>query len=145
MENVFICLLFGHLFGDYFFQNDWMAQNKKKKTFDGIIACITHCSVYTFIVAAFLMAFGVIISPLQIVLIFLSHYILDRYNLIDTWCDINGIITWKSEIKEKSDNIDFERNASIKDSINISFGTFVNIVQDNTLHLLLMWLILILL
>jgi hypothetical protein len=91
------------------------------------------------------MTFGVIISPLQIVLIFLSHYILDRYNLIDTWCDINGIITWKSEIKDKNDNIDFERNASIKDSINISFGTFVNIVQDNTLHLLLMWLILILL
>jgi hypothetical protein len=117
-----------------------MAQNKKKKTFDGLIACITHCSVYTFIVAAFLMAFGVIITPLQMVLIFLSHYILDRYDLIDVWCDTNGIRTWKSEIENKNDIIDFEKSASIKDCINVSFGTFVNIVQDNTLHLFLMWL-----
>jgi len=145
MNNVFIYLLFGHLFGDYFFQNDWMAQNKKKKTFDGFISCMTHCFVYTIIVVAFLMTFGVIISPLQTILLFLSHYILDRYNIIDTWCDMNDIRTWKSEIEDQYNIIDFERSVLIKDSINISFGTFVNIVQDNTLHLLLMWLILILL
>jgi hypothetical protein len=119
-----------------------MAQNKKKETFEGLTACITHCSVYTFIVVSFLMGCGIVTTPLQMTLIFLSHYVLDRYDIIDRWCDMNDIRTWKSEIKDHNDVIDFEKSASVKDSINVSFGTFVNIVQDNTLHLFLMWLIL---
>jgi hypothetical protein len=121
-----------------------MAINKKKKNIEGLLACHTHCFVYTIFVIATLMAGGIILTPVQTVLIYLSHYILDRYNVIDTWCNMNGIRSWKSEIENQDGSIDIHRNSKIIDSINISFGTFVNIVQDNTLHLFLMWLILIL-
>jgi len=141
MNNLFVYLLFGHLFGDYFFQNNWMAQSKKKKGFEGTLACFIHCFMYTVIIIGFLSVIPYSLSASQVILIFLSHWILDRYDFIQHWCEINGIRSWKSEIEGK----DMNDPATVRDSVNISFGAFVNTVQDNTLHLFLMWLILILL
>jgi hypothetical protein len=140
MENVFIMLLFGHLIGDYFVQNNWMAQNKKAPTLKGAAACILHCSLYTSMVYMFLVTIHIYLNLIAISLIFLSHYILDRYNLLDYWCRFYGIRTWKSEITINN-TIQFKRLANLQDTINISFGTFVSIVQDNALHLIMMWYI----
>jgi hypothetical protein len=36
-----------HAVGDYLIQNDWMAQNKKKLTWLGELACQIHCITYS--------------------------------------------------------------------------------------------------
>ena len=135
--NIFPLILFGHGFGDYFFQNNWMAQNKKKNTFVGYYACVLHCFVYTICVVLSALLGGYSLSLYQIPLIFLSHFIPDKYNLISRWSSFYGIRTWDSEIKFSP----LDSPATIKDSINISFGAFVSIVQDNLVHLFLMYLI----
>lgn len=73
--------LISHLFGDFVFQNDWMAEHKGKYTAKGWIACIIHCLVYTIFFYGQSTAF-------QLFLIFLSHLIIDKFRLAFTWCEV---------------------------------------------------------
>lgn len=69
--------IIGHLVGDYLLQNDWMALNKKKRSFP----CIVHCVLWTAAVCAFSGWYSVpIISAL-----FLTHFIQDRTNIVLFW------------------------------------------------------------
>jgi len=135
--NIFSAIVLGHLFGDYIFQNNWMAQNKKKDTIVGYIACMVHCTIYTMCVSLMLYLFGYSFAIHKISLLFLSHFIPDKFDILTWWSQFYGIRTWSSEIEHKK----YTDHATIKDSINISFGSFVSIVQDNTIHLFLMCLI----
>jgi len=65
-----------HLIGDYILQNDWMAQNKKKGSWIGSIACQAHCIIYT--IPFFLSTQDL----LQIFLIYFTHYLIDRTNIV---------------------------------------------------------------
>lgn len=71
----------GHLIGDYLLQNDWMANNKKKKSWP----CFVHCLLYTFAVYCCTLwpawAMGVV---------FVTHYLIDRTNFINWWMDNKG-------------------------------------------------------
>lgn len=40
-----VLAIIGHLVGDYLFQTDWMAQNKKAPGESGADACIVHCFI----------------------------------------------------------------------------------------------------
>lgn len=97
-------LLLGHLFGDYIFQNDWMAKNKSKllpgtarpdteeagrpwdeATWQGLIglnACSAHCLLYTACVYGF--SYGWM-PWWGLVLCFVCHFLLDRYRLAFWW------------------------------------------------------------
>jgi hypothetical protein len=55
-----------HALGDYITQNDWVALNKKKLSLKGELACQIHCITYWQAVLA----------------IYISHYIIDRTNVI---------------------------------------------------------------
>lgn len=66
--------LVAHLVGDYLLQNDWMAQNKKARSWP----CFVHVAIYTLIVAIFT---G---WPLAILgVVFVTHFIQDRTRLVN--------------------------------------------------------------
>jgi len=128
---MFIYLLFGHVIGDYFLQNSWMAFFKKK----AFLPCFVHCSIYTTVVCTALAIYGLKVSLIFFVCIFYSHWILDRYEVISWWAEKMGIRSWNSFQGELSDS------AQIHQVITIAFGAIVYVVMDNSLHLLLMLLI----
>lgn len=64
-----------HLIGDYIIQNDWMALNKKKRSLKGELACQIHCITYS-------LPFLFIGSWQAVLAIYISHYIIDRTNLV---------------------------------------------------------------
>ena len=132
MKSLF--LLLGHLFGDYVFQTKWMAFNKKEESLEGTLACFVHCCVYTLFVCTFMsVVTNVYIST--VILVFLSHWIIDKYKVVEWWCDQFKIRTWYSEV-------DFDSlPPSKEEAVHIAFGSLVYVVIDNTFHILLLLLI----
>lgn len=73
--------LVGHLIGDYLLQNDWMAQNKKQRTFP----CFVHCSAYTAAIAL------LTLWPWwALAIVFVAHFIQDRTQVIRWWMNTIG-------------------------------------------------------
>lgn len=66
-----------HLFGDYVFQNQWMADNKVKRWFPAIV----HATVYT---AMFL---TVTQSIVALAIIGSTHAVIDRFRLARYWVE----------------------------------------------------------
>ncbi len=78
--ELFSSLLVGHLVGDFLLQTTWMAENKDEEW----VPLIIHCFLYTAAVALFaLLAGGLSILP--IVVIFISHIIIDKAKIVDLW------------------------------------------------------------
>ncbi len=139
---IFWFMLLGHLSGDFIFQNDLMALNKKKNTAKGYWCCLLHCLVYTLCVSVFT---GLVL-PLKFVtsmrfiyfinIVMWPHFFIDKYNIVSYWCKLYGkSLPWdKTKTKDKG-----------WDKVSISFMSLVYIVIDNTLHLILMTLGLLLL
>ena len=69
-----------HLIGDYIFQNDWMAINKKKSNMVCLIHIITYMIPFAFTE----------ITPLQFILIGAQHYIQDRTTFVSWFCRVTG-------------------------------------------------------
>ncbi|MDO8507575.1 MAG: DUF3307 domain-containing protein [bacterium] len=127
MEDIYIRLILGHLFGDYMFQTKKMALAKGEKGLNGALICAFHSAVYTITVMTFLWKFNILIFAL----VFLSHYPIDRWSLASKWLDMikgrNFVTAYTS--KEKYREID------------LSFSCIVYTVVDNTMHFFLLWLI----
>ncbi len=64
-----------HLIGDFILQNEWMAVNKKNRSF----ACMVHTLVY---LVPFLLSY---LQWWQILLIGIQHFIQDRTEFIFWW------------------------------------------------------------
>lgn len=80
--SAFDILLLGHLVGDFLFQTQWMALNKQKRW----LPLGVHCIVYTAIVAVF--SYSFLDEPLSVwglLLIFISHVILDQGRFVGFW------------------------------------------------------------
>lgn len=127
-------IVLGHLAGDYLFQSKQMALRKSEKGWHGIMWCTLHCLIYTVCICLFLWAatsFAVAFNPLLMALIFLSHYPIDRWSWGSKWLKmIRGRDFIKAfNSKEKYREID------------LSFSCLVYAAVDNTLHLILLWLI----
>jgi hypothetical protein len=141
--GMFEKLLLGHLLGDYLLQNEWMALNKSKTTFEGWMAAIVHCFLYTFAVCLFMWNFDWI----WIVVVFSSHFPIDKFSLAEKymhylkgkgmkdyvqkdWTDIvNGI---KSKVPI--------RDINRYDILEGGFTSIVYTLTDNSIHLILMYL-----
>lgn len=82
-KNKYMIQLLFHLIGDYLLQNDWMAQNKKKKGRLGFLACTVHCSLYS-IPFLTIGTFG------QVSLIFITHFLIDRWYFVKFFMNIMG-------------------------------------------------------
>lgn len=73
--------IIGHLVGDYLFQVDWMAQNKKKHW----LPCLTHCVVWTF----WVWVFSGVGWPVALFL-FACHYLQDGSHAVSWWMKFIG-------------------------------------------------------
>ena len=136
-------LLIGHFLGDFVFQNNWMALNKK----DNLWPCIVHCYLYSMLVCLMLYIGGYKIGPGIFSLIYLSHHILDGTYLVDKWMKFYGIRSWDSSLPRAEDiygrksYIIWTEHPITKDVVTTSFGALIYVTIDNTLHLLMMMLI----
>lgn len=74
--------LIQHLFGDFCFQADWMAEHKGKFTLQGWIACLVHCLIYA---GCFII---ITQDPVKLLLIFATHFIIDKFRLAYYWCEL---------------------------------------------------------
>ena len=101
-----------HLIGDYLLQNDWMAQNKKKKWSNGFAACLIHCVLY-------IIPFAFICSIIQCFALFLTHFFIDRFYFV----------RW------------FMNHAGQKEFSKPPFAPWSIIVVDNTFHLVTNYII----
>lgn len=76
MDTLLLAII-GHLVGDYLAQNDWMALNKKLRTWP----CFVHCCLWSLAVVAFAGWWTWWVWPLLVVL----HFIQDRSGIILWW------------------------------------------------------------
>jgi len=126
MEGVFAKLVFGHLAGDYLLQSRSMAFNKGLPSLRGLLWCTWHCLVYTAVMCLFLWT----VNPGIMALVFVSHWVIDRWSLAQKWLNLIGgrnfVQAWQSQQQYRE--------------IDIAFSILVYAVVDNTLHLLIIWL-----
>jgi len=133
-------LFLGHLAGDYLLQNQWMALNKSKNTLNGWMAALIHCVLYTLAVCLFMWNF----DPIWIIVVFLTHFLIDKFSLTDKYLHYIKGRSLKNYVK-KDDKEIIENNRTWKTLINRydvlegSFATVVYTITDNTMHLILMW------
>lgn len=120
-------IILGHLVADYLLQPKKMAIAKSGKGIKGFAWCAVHCLIYTAIICLFALTF----NPIIIVLIFLSHFPIDRWSLASKWLKI---------IKGR-DFIETYNSKPEYYEIDLSFSIMVYTIVDNTLHLLLLWTI----
>lgn len=80
--------IYAHLIGDYLIQNDWMAQNKKKKSLNCFVHIITYLIPFLFCKLKFI----------QLFLIGLEHYITDRTNWIQWFMFKKGSKKFATEV-----------------------------------------------
>jgi hypothetical protein len=123
-------LILGHLVGDYIFQFHQQAAHKKDAGWRGWTYCMEHCILYTIIVCLFIGRWDWI----AVAGIGLSHYIVDRYK----W------LGWLHAHVYKRPPMVHKAGEPVDDQLayNTSLSVFVYIMMDNTIHLVLMYLIL---
>lgn len=133
MSDIFIKVILGHLVGDYLLQTRKMAINKTNAGSTGLMWSLIHCAVYTASVCLLVFDF----SPLFVVAVFMTHWPIDRYHLGEKWLQMIGgrdlYSLYYSEFKYSE-----VTPATI---IDLGFACVVYTVVDNTLHLLLLWLV----
>ena len=154
MTDLFINLLFGHFIGDFFLQPKNMAV---KKGASNLVAFL-HVLIYTIAVLSFTVPFcfhdfNLKSYYLWVFIIFVPHYLIDRYSLADKWLNlINGRsledFYWHGHKNipsafdlEKAINFKEEDRAT-KSNYHILRGGFtcvVYVVVDNVTHLICLW------
>ena len=105
-----------HLFGDFIVQNDFMALNKKKDSALGYFTCTLHCVLYA-------LPFFIITSWVGVLLIFSTHFILDKFNLV----------TWFLAIRNNAGGLG---NYGYKYERPLLISVWLNIFTDNSFHLI---------
>ena len=105
-----------HLIGDYLIQNDWMALEKKKRSWEGEIACQIHCITYS-------LPFLYIGSWNALLVIYATHYIIDRFKLIEWYLAVRNCI-----FHVKNFGYGIERPVIIT--------VWLYIIVDNTFHVI---------
>lgn len=105
-----------HLFGDFIVQNDYVALNKKKNTLKGWIYCTWHCITYA-------LPFIFLTNWYGVLLIALTHFIIDKTNIV-VW-----FIAKKNFVTDKS-------NFGYLPERPFAITIWLMIFADNTIHLI---------
>jgi hypothetical protein len=108
-----------HLFGDFITQNNWMAENKSKMTLNGYVACFTHCALYS-------IPFAFIASPAALMVIFGTHFFIDKFRLARHVCRIK--------------NWTFNTETGYSEHTPAWLSTLLVMVVDNTMHITINYL-----
>lgn len=104
-----------HLIGDYITQNEWMANTKTKNTLAGALACYIHAMTYS-------LPFLFIGSYTAVVVIFITHYFIDRERLAIYLIKLKNW-NWKS------------KNYGFNDDTPVWLSTWLLIIIDNIMHI----------
>ena len=133
-------MVLGHLVGDYLLQNQWMALNKSKNTLIGWFAAIIHCFIYMASVCLIMEKYDF----LWIVIVFNSHFWIDKFALADKYKKIIGSSTMKNFV-HRYDNmfmyIPYSKpDITRKDIIEGAFAAITYTITDNTLHIIIMYI-----
>jgi hypothetical protein len=134
-ESFYVNLLLGHLVGDSLLQNNWMALNKSKSSWP----CFVHCQLYTLSVVLF----TGIWSFWWWHLIFMSHYFIDRYSLVDKWLRFIGGCSPSKFLENNTTTLGLVEYTAAADhyiALRAGFTALVYAVADNTVHIILMLL-----
>lgn len=133
MNDFFPALILGHLIGDYLLQNNWMAMNKSGSTFK----CAVHCSLYT--LAVLVTTYPYLRGWQWAVIVFLSHFPVDRWSLADKWLDLIHGRSLSGFMVNGKKNIPAEYDQENYHALRGSFTGLVYTAADNTMHLCLMY------
>ena len=125
METLFIKALLGHLIGDYLLQSKNMALQKSEPTWHGFKMCTIHVLLYTIAVCAMMQT----TDPIIWLLVFIPHWIVDRWSLASYWLKLIRGRTFESAYNSNDKFREFD----------IAFTCIVYTVTDNTIHLLCLW------
>jgi hypothetical protein len=146
MNNLFISLLFAHIIGDYFLQNTYLAMNKSASSFK----CAIHCTLYTLSICCF-----TTFHWPWILFVFGSHFVVDRFNLADSYLKLINSRSLKNFYHFGHKNIPLstvnekygkpvQRLTIAEENLNYrilrgGFTSIVYVVVDNTIHFLSMY------
>ena len=104
-----------HAIGDYWIQTDKQALNKKKKGWHGAFQCWLHCVTYS-------LPFLLIGSIPAVLVIFLTHY----------WIDRTQIIAWAIAYKNGVKTI---KNFGFGEERPFAITIWLYIICDNIVHI----------
>lgn len=122
-------LLLGHLVGDYLLQNDWMALNKKKR----LPVAAIHCAIWTASVVTFVPE---LLGVIPTAAVFASHLLLDATDVVNRWLRlIRGRSYERAAAYVEQDHPELYKR------FYVAYTALVQAVADNTLHMLLLYLI----
>ena len=127
MADLFILAIFGHLLGDYFFQNKTMALKKSDKGKIGIQWCTGHCLLYTVLVCLLTWQ---IFSPWFALSVFIPHWLIDRFSLANLWLKLIRGRTFESAYGGGLGYRDFD----------VAFTAIVYTIVDNSMHFFCLWI-----
>lgn len=130
MADLFILALLGHLVGDFVLQTKVMALDKSERSLWGCWQCFLHVIVYTISVCVFMQS----MNPLVWFLVFVPHFLIDKFSLASVWLKMIGGRTFESA--------SYDHNPSDKyREFDVAFTSIVYAVVDNTFHLLSLFLL----
>lgn len=104
----------GHVIGDFLCQTGTMADNKYKPGAYGLMWCAVHVFVYTYVVLVCVGSYDICFG----VLVYLPHWLIDRYSLAYRWMGIIG----RAQLLNS------------KEPIKAAFGAIIYVVIDQALH-----------
>ncbi len=122
---LFILALFGHLFGDYFFQPKAWALQKSNRGWKAVALCSVHVLVYTLCVMALWKTAGWQVF----VAVFVPHWVIDRWSLANKWLKLIRGRTFEDAFHSHDQYREFD----------IAFTSIVYTIVDNGAHLLSLW------
>lgn len=115
-------IILAHLVGDYILQTDYMAQEKTRRWTPAILHGITYTLPFLFITQ----------SPVALLIICVTHIIIDRFRLA------KYLVYLKNQIAPKRFRYKFgESSSGYAKTVPDWMGVWLMIVADNTLHLLI--------
>ena len=123
-----------HGIGDFFLQTDYQALNKKKKGRLGLKQCLIHCTTYS-------LPFLFIASWKAVLAIFITHFIIDRTNIVAYALAIKNNVLKPFKIGNK---IVYHVGGFHYDISNFGFGKekpfamsiWLYIITDNLCHII---------
>lgn len=127
MADLFVLAFLGHLVGDFLLQPKWMALGKSAASWRGDGTCTLHVLIYTLMVCAFMGT----ANPVVAALIFVPHWVIDRWSLARTWLWFIGGRTFEAAKNSTDENREFD----------VAFTCIVYTFADTAMHLLCLWAI----
>jgi len=123
-----------HLVGDYIIQNDNVGIRKKEKSLTGLFYCIFHSITYALI-------FLLITTWEGVVLIGISHFLIDRWNIVAYFTAFKNNVYKKIHKNNKiKKRLDLSNFGYIKERP-FSITIWLYIIHDNIFHLLFNYII----